>query len=147
MIGILVRISFRTFGTSPKKKSANTPAETPNPARTVPMAKAFFELRPIKFGRWVVLRRLVISPHIVYRMAETWFRRCHGIFAHTWVHRETCRPCRLVEDHTLVEECGRSPEHNLEMAARRLETLRVYTGAEYYHIDPNAINKSDLERL
>lgn len=55
MSGNFDKISFRTFGTSPKKNSANTPADTPKPAAMPPYRVALGIVRPQKLGRCLVL--------------------------------------------------------------------------------------------
>ena len=55
MTGNFVKISFLTFGTSPKKNSAKMPADTPKPAAMVPYRIALGTLMPQKLGRCVVL--------------------------------------------------------------------------------------------
>ena len=70
MIGALLKMSFLTFGTSPKKKMAKTPAATPNPARIVPYRVALVAFNPIKFGLCFVLNLLVLTRERLRRQIE-----------------------------------------------------------------------------
>jgi hypothetical protein len=54
-------MSFRTLGTSPKKKMAKMPAETPKPAAMEPYRTALGMVIPQKLGKCFVLLSMLVG--------------------------------------------------------------------------------------